>query len=69
MAPRKTPADTRRVLEDLRELIVALDRRVPQLHRTGERDIASDAAALRARAQARIDTLERSLAANAPVVR
>jgi len=47
------------VLRELRELIVALDRRVPQVHRAGEVSIARDAAALRARAVTRIEELER----------
>ena len=48
------------VIEHLRELIVALDRRVPRLERTGEVDIARDAAALRQDALERIADLERS---------
>ena len=43
----------------LKELITALDRRVPQIHREGEAAIARDAAALRARALLRITELER----------
>jgi hypothetical protein len=43
----------------LRELVAALDRRVPQGHRAGEAAIARDAAALRARALERIQELER----------
>lgn len=48
------------VIEHLRELIVALDKRVPRLERTGEVDIARDAAALRHDALERIAELERS---------
>ena len=48
----------RSVLDDLRELVAALDRRVPQLDRKGERDIARDAAALRAEAMNRIREIE-----------
>lgn len=48
----------RTVLEDLRELVAALDRRVPHLDRKGERDIARDAAALRAEAITRIREIE-----------
>jgi hypothetical protein len=48
------------VVEDLRELVAALDRRVPRLERDGERDIARDAAALRGEALIRIAELERS---------
>jgi hypothetical protein len=43
----------------LRELIAALDRRVPQVQRAGEITIARDAAALRARAVKRLEALER----------
>lgn len=42
----------------LRELIAALDRRVPQAQRSGEIAIARDAAALRAQAVKRIEALE-----------
>ena len=49
------------VLDDLRELIVALDRRVPQLERAGEIDIARDAAALRDEALRKIAVLESEL--------
>jgi hypothetical protein len=48
------------VIADLRELITALDRRVPRLERAGEAGIARDAAALKDEALARIATLERS---------
>ena len=48
------------LIEDLRHLIAALDRRVPRLERSGEADIARDAAALREQAVARIAALERS---------
>lgn len=39
---------------DLRELIAALDRRVPRVERAGEHAIARDAAALRAQAERRL---------------
>jgi hypothetical protein len=55
---RSFSASGRTVLEDLRELVVALDRRVPNLDRKGERDIARDAAALRAEAMNRIREIE-----------
>jgi hypothetical protein len=42
---------------ELRELIDALDRRVPQVERAGEASIASDAAALRAKAVKRLGAL------------
>jgi hypothetical protein len=46
------------VIDDLRDLITALDRRTPQLERKGERDIATAAAALRAEAVHRIAELD-----------
>lgn len=50
-----------RLIKDLRELIEALERRVPHLERSGERDIARDAEALKAAALARLQSLlERS---------
>jgi hypothetical protein len=49
-----TAPPTRTIVEDLRELIAALDRRVPRGERKGETDIARDAAALRDEAVARI---------------
>jgi hypothetical protein len=51
------------LVHDLRELIAALDRRVPCLEREGESDIALDAKALRRGALKRIAELERSLRA------
>jgi hypothetical protein len=48
------------IIENLRELITALGRRVPRLERAGEAGIARDAAALKHEALARIATLERS---------
>lgn len=47
------------VLEYLRELIAALDGRVPRLERAGEAAIARDAATLRQEALERIAELER----------
>jgi hypothetical protein len=44
---------------ELRELIAALDRRIPQVERAGEAAIARDSAALKARALKRIQELER----------
>jgi hypothetical protein len=46
------------VIDDLRDLISALDRRTPQLERKGECDIATAAAALRAEAVHRIAELD-----------
>ncbi len=48
------------VLDDLRELVAALDRRVPRLEREGECDIARDASDLRAAALRRIRELEQA---------
>jgi hypothetical protein len=45
-------------IQILRELIEALDRRVPQIERTGEVQIARDAASLREKALRRIAALE-----------
>jgi hypothetical protein len=51
MADKKTAdeADRKRALRHLRELIAALDRRVPHIERIGEIAIARDAATLRKR--------------------
>jgi hypothetical protein len=46
-------------LRHLHELVAALDRRVPQIERAGEIDIAQDTAALKAKALERIAELER----------
>jgi hypothetical protein len=45
-------------IRHLRELIAALDRRVPQIERVGEFQIARDAAALKQKALKRIAELE-----------
>ena len=45
------------MIGDLRELLAALDRRVPHLERDGEAQIARDAAELRARAVALLAAL------------
>ena len=60
MADRKTNAegDRTRTLRQLRELIAALDRRLPQIEDTGEIVITRDAAALRKKAMQRIAELE-----------
>jgi len=44
---------------ELRELIAALDRRVPRAERAGEAAIAGDAAALKVEALRRLGELER----------
>jgi hypothetical protein len=46
-------------LRHLQELVAALDRRVPQIERAGEIDIAHDTAVLKAKALERIAELER----------
>ena len=46
------------IVSDLRELVAALDRRVPRLEREGEPEIARDAAALKDEALLRIAELE-----------
>ena len=51
-----TPAE---LVRELRELIAALDRRLPGVEQAGEAAIAHEAAALRARALRRIEELER----------
>jgi hypothetical protein len=51
-------ADRARVVRHLRELIAALDRRVPRVEHAGETAIARDAATLRAKALERIAQLE-----------
>ncbi len=47
------------LINDLLELVAALDRRVPRLEREGERDIVRDAQGLRRAALKRIAELER----------
>ena len=53
------PAEANRaqVIRELKELIAALDRRVPQVERAGEIVIARTAAALKAAALKRIEEL------------
>jgi len=53
------------LINDLLELVAALDRRVPRLEREGERDIARDAQGLRRAALKRIAELERSISSPA----
>lgn len=50
------------LVRELRELIAALDRRVPHVERAGEISIAQDAAALKAKALHRLAELERDAA-------
>ena len=54
------------LLHDLRELIAALDRRVPGIEREGEHAIARDAQGLRRAALKRIRELEQLRPAQAP---
>jgi hypothetical protein len=63
MSPRNESEEETRLatLHELRELIAALDRRLPQVKRVGEVAIARTAAALRDEAARRIETLERQL--------
>ena len=56
--------NTRRTLARLRELVAALDRRVPHIEREGEQRIAGDAAKLRKSAQERIAEIEANAAAS-----
>jgi hypothetical protein len=49
-----------RTIRDLSELIAALDRRVPQVERSGEVSIARAAARLKGEAMQRIADLERA---------
>ena len=51
--------ESARILRELRELITALDRRIPQIQRAGEAAIAREAASLKMKAQERIARLER----------
>ena len=57
---------TTRLVRELRELVAALDRRVPMLERAAEPSIARDAAALRANALKRIAELEQQTTAASP---
>lgn len=55
-----TSVDPRSVIRDLNELIDAIDRRLPQVQRSGEAAIANAAMRLRIEARARIAELERA---------
>jgi hypothetical protein len=59
LSSRHDPAHLK-TLRNLRELIAALDRRVPQVARVGEVGIARSGTELRAAALRRIDELERA---------
>jgi hypothetical protein len=58
MVEQKSSESNATVLRHLRELVAALDHRVPQIERVGEAQIARDAAELRERALQRIAELE-----------
>jgi len=59
MIAKNTSAGERRALQGrLRELIAALDRRVPHLERVDEVEIARAAAALRKKAEQRLTEIE-----------
>ena len=53
-------------IKTLKELIAALDRRLPHVERLGEAAIADEAAALKARALERIEELQREPASAEP---
>jgi hypothetical protein len=57
MQGNATPRDMVGLARDLRELVEAIDRRLPQIERAGELGIARDAALLRERALARLSAL------------
>lgn len=54
-----TTEKNQKKLVDLRELVAALDRRIPQIEREGEHDIARDSALLKKKAEERIAQLEK----------
>jgi len=54
----ETPHDLEVLIQQLRELIAALDARVPHLERSGETRIVDDATALRTNAVRRIAELD-----------
>ena len=59
MPERRSDDDPRRgALQQLQDLIAALDRRLPHVERAGESEIARDAEALRTKALARIAEIE-----------
>jgi hypothetical protein len=59
MGERRSDDDPRRgALQELQDLIAALDRRLPHVERAGESEIARDAEALRTKALARIAEIE-----------
>jgi hypothetical protein len=66
-APRNVSSATpTELIRRLRDLVVALDQRVPHVERSGEAAIARDAEALRTKALRRIAELEAQSPADAP---
>lgn len=59
-------ADVTETLRELKELIDAIDRRLPQVERAGECEIANAALHLRIQAQKRIDELALEVAGREP---
>lgn len=57
------PPDTAAIIQDLTELIAAIDRRSPHLERRGESDIVNAARELRAQACSRIAELNDTVGA------
>ena len=62
----QTGGDQSMLIRHLRELIEAVDRRVPHFEREGEDEIAREAAALKQRAQERISELETVTGSSTP---
>jgi hypothetical protein len=60
MSDQQHETESAHVVATLRELIEALDRRMPHVERAGEAQIARDAAALRQEAMNRIEQLTSS---------
>jgi hypothetical protein len=65
-SPDLSPASQSELVRRLRDLVVALDQRVPHVERTGEAAIARDAQALRTKALRRIAEIEAASHADAP---
>ena len=61
MATNERDDDRQQQLRHLRELVAALDRRIPHVERAGEAAIASDAASLRQKTLQRIAALEKGV--------
>lgn len=57
--PMTTDLSRERLIDQLRELVAALDSRVPHLEREGEVRIANEAAALRQKAIERLAQLQK----------